>query len=212
MFKVSDIPLEQWVKVKVEVGVKNEEENKMGEVKIKKYFYRCSGYLNCCLSDTCPHSIPHYFGDDCNKKCQDNDGNKCGCEKTGEYEEVILTHPEFKVVKNKEENKMIVQYIKDKKGKLGCLVGLSFAPGEYSIGWSKFNRSEEIGKFDKEKAKNIAIGRAVNNTDMFEYSAFSGAALANFPASFANDISDFMERCHRYYHTDKGPTNFNWEK
>lgn len=107
---------------------------------------------------------------------------------------------------------MIVQYIKDKKGKLGCLVGLSDGYGGYSLGWSKFNRSEEIGKFDKEKAKNIAIGRAVNNTDMFEYNAFSGATLANFPASFANDINDFMSRCDRYFHTDKGPANFNWER
>lgn len=194
----------------------------MGEVKIKKYFYRCSGYLNCDYGNHCSFAIPHHFDDDCNIKCPDNDGNKCDCQKTGEYEEVILSHPEFRiadipvekwlkvkleeVTKNEEENKMIVQYIKDKKGKLGCLVGLSNAPGEYSIGWPKFNRSEEIGKFDKEKAKEIAIGRALNNSDMFECN------YANFPKSFSNDISDFILRCMRYYHTDKGPTNYNWEK
>lgn len=192
----------------------------------KENMVRCSGYDKCGLSKICDHSTGHIYDKKCSNYCFNDNHDKCHCIK---IEEMIIIESDrgqnielekfghcsmMDWFNKQKENKMIVQYIKDKKGKLGCLVGLSNAHGEYSIGWSKFNRSEEIGKFDKEKAKEIAIGRALNNTDMFILHTWHGESeyMSNFPASFANDINDFMERCERYFHTDNPPSNFNWEK
>lgn len=69
------------------------------------------------------------------------------------------------------------------------------------IGWSKFNYKAEPGKFDKQKAKEIAYGRAVKafRTHNRLLKRILSNHLQEVPNSMRKDFIEMDERSRRYF-------------
>lgn len=85
----------------------------------------------------------------------------------------------------------LVQYIKNKKNqRIGVLVAIPDPINHwYRVGWSKCNMWAE--PFSKDKALEIAFGRAQANSD-----------FSNMPKSMWNNYYTFVDRCNAYYKID----------
>jgi hypothetical protein len=84
-------------------------------------------------------------------------------------------------------NKIICQYVNDRKGRrVGCVVGV----GRGQIGWSLCNLKSG-DRFDKETARNLAIGRAVSN-----------------PVADFNEVPQSLRKVVRYFVSDRSVKYF----
>jgi len=96
---------------------------------------------------------------------------------------------------DQKEPKMLVQYIvrnrNKQKQKVGCLVGIC-EDGEIGIGWSLCGPED---KFDKHRAKQMAIGRASKFYPLYNHSYI----VLFLPPSIVDEASNFYERCKRYF-------------
>lgn len=90
---------------------------------------------------------------------------------------------------------MLIEYVKTKRGKL---IGVVAAEAVNCVGWSKFNYSKENGKFNKQKAVEIATGRARKLAE-------TGVVCDNPPmnALMRNAIVRMNERIYRYIGKDE---------
>lgn len=82
---------------------------------------------------------------------------------------------------------MIKQFVKKGNRKVGVLVTfVNDYHGQVGIGWSKAH--SKFDKFDKNRAEEIALDRAIKMKDFDEA-----------PVSLKKDMKKFVKRCQKYY-------------
>lgn len=92
---------------------------------------------------------------------------------------------------------MITEYVKDKKGnKIGFMIGFRSEEGPL-IGYSKYNASREVERFNKDKAMKIAIGRAFSPKYIHSIEV---------PFSMVSPLHKFAKRCEKYFKSS--PINY----
>ena len=84
--------------------------------------------------------------------------------------------------------KTILEYVKDKKGRLGLIVASVGDNDSVFFGYSKYAKAHEIAPFNKELAFEIALGRMAK--PIF---------LEDIPPSMRTQVFKFLIRCHKYF-------------
>lgn len=119
------------------------------------------------------------------------------------------------------DNKTLVEYIKDKHGLSGCLFAQKESDGYFAVGWSKYNRKAEGNKFNNDKVKKIALSMAKNRADKVESlfviehcfhedkNRMVEVKFAVYPASYEQKMNVFLNRCYDYF---KGCACLNLEE
>lgn len=115
---------------------------------------------------------------------------------------VNIINNQGKLMKENKGEQMLVKYIKEggeidekdtfrkRKGAklVGCLIGIKDQDG-IRIGISRYNKNKETVPFNKQKAKEIAIGRAQKAT----------LYMPNCYGKYREEFFHFVERCKKYF-------------